>query len=193
MEEIPRATQQSLNGVDQVASIVKAMKQFAHPEQDNLAIVDINAALQQTALVARNEWKYVADLDLDLDPEKPTVEGYPGPLNQVFLNIIVNAAQAIEERVGNTGTKGRIAIRTGTDETSALIEISDTGNGMEADRIDRIFDPFFTTKEVGKGTGQGLAIAYDIIANKHGGTIDVASTVGRGTSFTIRLPLRRSS
>lgn len=192
MEEIPQAAQQSLNGVNQVASIVKAMKQFAHPEQDNLAMVDINSALEQTTLVTRNEWKYVADLDLNLEPKKPMVEGYPGPLNQVFLNIIVNAAQAIEEQVGNSGVKGRIAIRTGSDDTSVTIEISDTGNGIEADRIDKIFDPFFTTKEVGKGTGQGLAIAYDIIANKHGGTLDVASTVGQGTSFTIRLPLRRS-
>lgn len=190
MEEIPQAARQSLNGVDQVASIVKAMKQFAHPEQDNLAVVDINSALEQTTIVARNEWKYVADLHLDLDPAKPAIEGYPGPLNQVFLNIIVNAAQAIAERVGNSGAKGLITIRTRIDEPYVTIEVSDTGNGIPADRINKIFDPFFTTKAVGKGTGQGLSIAYSIITNKHNGTIDVASTVGLGSTFTLRLPLR---
>lgn len=189
MEEIPQATQQSLNGVEQVASIVKAMKQFAHPEQDNLAIVDINSAMEQTTIVTRNEWKYVADLDLDLDPAKPMIEGYPGPLNQVFLNIIVNAAQAITERVGNSGTKGRITMRTRADDSYVTIEIADTGNGIPADKIHIIFDPFFTTKEVGKGTGQGLSIVYGIITNKHNGTIHVASTVGQGSTFTIRLPL----
>ena len=188
IEEVPQAIQQSLNGVDQVASIVKAMKQFAHPEQDTLAVIDINSALEQTTIVARNEWKYVADLELDLDPEKPTIEGYPGPLNQVFLNIIVNATQAIAERVGNSGAKGKIAVRTATEKAAVLVEVSDTGNGIPADKINKVFDPFFTTKEVGKGTGQGLSIAYDIITNKHKGTIDVASTVGEGTTFTLRLP-----
>jgi PAS domain S-box-containing protein len=190
MEEIPQAARQSLNGVDQVASIVKAMKQFAHPEHDNLALVDINSALEQTTIVTRNEWKYVAELNLDLDPVKPVIEGYPGPLNQVFLNIIVNAAQAIAEKVGNSGAKGQINIRTRSDDTYVTIEVSDTGNGIPADKIHEIFDPFFTTKEVGKGTGQGLSIAYDIVTNKHKGKIDAVSTVDLGSTFTLHLPVR---
>jgi PAS domain S-box-containing protein len=190
LEEVPHAVKQSLSGVDQVASIVKAMKQFAHPEQENLTEVDINKALEQTALISKNEWKYVADLELDLDPSNPTIDGYPGPLNQVFLNIIVNAAHAIAEQVGNSGAKGQITIHTATDTSSAIILISDTGCGIPAETTQKIFDPFFTTKGVGKGTGQGLSIAYAIITEKHKGAIEVESAVGRGTTFTLRLPLR---
>ena len=188
LEEIPLAVKQSLSGVDQVASIVLAMKQFAHPEQENLAAVDINKALEQTAAVSKNEWKYVADLKMDLDPTKPMINGYPGPLNQVFLNLIVNAAHAIAEQVGDHGTKGQIVISTKANADSVTISVADTGCGIPADVIHKIYDPFFTTKVVGKGTGQGLNIAYTIINEKHKGTITVESEVGEGTTFTIVLP-----
>jgi PAS domain S-box-containing protein len=189
LEEIPHAVSQSLSGVDQVASIVKAMKQFSHPEQENLTEIDINQALEQTVTVSRNEWKYTAELHMDLDPSNPVIDGYPGPLNQVFLNILVNAAHAITEKVGDSGVKGHITIRTGTDSSSVIIAISDTGTGIPTERIHKIFDPFFTTKAVGKGTGQGLNIAYSIVTDKHHGTIEVDSKFGQGTTFTIRLPL----
>ena len=191
LEEIPHATAQSMNGVEQVASIVKAMKQFAHPEQDNLTQVDINAALEQTAVVSRNEWKYNADLRFDLDPASPKVPGYPGPLNQVFLNILVNAAHAIGEQMSGSNEKGRIDVSTRTDEKSVIIEISDNGCGIAPDKIHKVFDPFYTTKEVGKGTGQGLSIVYSIVTEKHKGTIDIVSEVGKGSAFTLRLPLAR--
>ncbi len=188
-EEIPHAVKESLSGVDQVASIVKAMKQFAHPEQDNLTSVDINSALTQTAAISKNEWKYVADLQMDLDSTNPLIDGYPGPLNQVFLNMIINAAHAIQEQIGESGPKGQISIRTTTNTSSVIIAIADTGCGIPADKIQKIFDPFYTTKAVGKGTGQGLSIAYSIVTEKHQGTIEVESKVGWGTTFTIRLPI----
>lgn len=190
-EEIPHAVQESLSGIDQVASIVKAMKQFAHPEQDNLTSVDINSALEQTAAISKNEWKYVAELQLDLDSTNPVIDGYPGPLNQVFLNMIINAAHAIQEQIGEAGPKGRISIRTTSNASAVIVAISDTGCGIPADKIQKIFDPFYTTKAVGKGTGQGLSIAYTIVTDKHKGAIEVASKVGEGTTFTIRLPIHQ--
>jgi PAS domain S-box-containing protein len=189
LEEIPHAVNQSLSGVDQVASIVLAMKQFAHPEQENLTAVDVNKALEQTVAVCKNEWKYVAELKMELDPAGPVIIGYPGPLNQVFLNIIVNAAHAIAEQSGQSGAKGRIVVRTAANADTATISIADTGCGIPADAIQKIYDPFFTTKSVGKGTGQGLSIAYAIVREKHKGTITVESQVGVGTTFTIVLPV----
>lgn len=190
-DEVPHAVKESLSGVEQVASIVKAMKQFAHPEQDSLVSIDINKALQQIAAISKNEWKYVAELVMDLDSSNPVIAGYPGPLNQVFLNIIINAAHAIREQIGESGSKGHITIRTAVSAHSAVITITDTGCGIPSENIQKIFDPFFTTKPVGKGTGQGLGIAYSILTEKHKGTIEVESKVGLGTTFTIRLPLQQ--
>lgn len=190
-DEVPNAVKESLSGVEQVASIVKAMKQFAHPEQENLTSVDLNKALEQTAAISKNEWKYVAELVMELDSSNPIIAGYPGPLNQVFLNIIINAAHAIREQIGESGQKGQIKIQTSASAHSAVISISDTGCGIPAENIQKIFDPFFTTKPVGKGTGQGLGIAYSIVTEKHKGTIEVESKIGLGTTFTIRLPLQQ--
>jgi PAS domain S-box-containing protein len=187
LDEIPHAVKESLSGINQVSSIIKAMKQFAHPEQENLTEVDVNMALEQTALISKNEWKYVADLQMDLDPADPVVSGFPGPLNQVFLNLVVNAAHAIAEGQ-EKGRKGRIDIRTRSDAAGVTVSVADTGCGIPEGNRDKIFDPFFTTKAVGKGTGQGLSIAYSIIREKHHGTIEVESTVGKGTTFTIHLP-----
>ena len=188
-EEIPRALNQSLEGVDRVAKIVRAMKEFSHPAREKTA-TDLNRAIQSTITVASNEWKYVAEMDMDLDANLPSVHCSPAEFNQVVLNIIVNAAHAITDVVGDGGKgKGRIGVRTRAEGDWAVVEISDSGSGMPAHIQQRIFDPFFTTKEVGKGTGQGLAIAHNVIVDKHGGSIKVSSAPGAGTTFTIRLPI----
>lgn len=188
MEETPKACDRALEGVERVATIVLAMKNFSHPGEEKPKAVDINKAIENTVTVARNEWKYVADLTTELDPDLPLVNCYPGGINQVLLNIIVNAAHAIMEN-GTSGEKGAISIVTAGMGDGVEIRIRDTGCGIPRESIAKIFDPFFTTKEVGKGTGQGLAIVHDVIVEKHGGTVDVESEVGVGTTFIIRLPL----
>jgi PAS domain S-box-containing protein len=188
-EEIPRALNQSLEGVDRVAKIVRAMKEFSHPAREKTA-TDLNRAIQSTITVASNEWKYVADIEMDLDANLPAVHCSPAEFNQVVLNIVVNAAHAIGDVVGDGAKgKGKIRVKTRPDGEWAVVEISDSGAGMPPDVQRRIFEPFFTTKEVGKGTGQGLAIAHNVIVEKHGGTIKVSSAPGKGTTFTIRLPI----
>jgi len=189
-DEIPKAIQQSLEGVDRVAKIVLAMKEFAHPAKKEKTPVDINKAVETTVTLARNEWKYVADVVLDLDPSLPPVPALRDDLNQAILNILINAAHAIGDVVGrNAATKGTIAIQTLNQGRWAEIRISDTGTGIPEEVQKRIFDPFFTTKPVGKGTGQGLPIARSIIVDKHGGTLHFETQVGKGTTFVIRLPL----
>ncbi len=188
--EIPKAISQSLEGIERVGNIVRAMKEFSHPGVEEKVLIDINSAIESTVTVSRNEWKYYADMQLHLDPSLPMVPCLPGELNQAILNIVVNAAQAIRDKVDKDGeTKGVIAISTCKSGPWAKIVISDTGIGMSSKIIQRIFDPFFTTKGVGKGTGQGLAITYSAVVDKHGGTIEVASQVGEGSTFTVCLPL----
>ena len=188
-EEIPQALEQSLEGVARVAKIVRAMKEFSHPSQEKTP-VDLNGAIQSTITVASNEWKYVAELNTDLDPQLPLVTCLPGEFNQVILNIIVNAAHAIADVLDEaSGDKGVITVTTRKVDNWAEIRIADTGSGMPEDVKARIFDPFFTTKEVGRGTGQGLSIAYNVVVEKHRGTIEADSKPGQGTCFIIRLPL----
>ena len=187
-QEVPQALSESLAGVEQISVIVKAMKQFAQPEEDNLTTVDINKALEQTIVVSRNEWKYAADMEMRFDPANPVITGYPGPLNQVFLDMIVNASRAIAEKRGEAGEKGRIVISTAGGERGVTVTIADNGGGIARENLDKIFDPFFTTRAVGKGIGQGLNIAHAVITDKHHGTINVESTVGVGTTFTVSLP-----
>ncbi len=188
-QEIPRAISQTLEGVERVATIVRAMKDFSHPDKGEKSNIDINSALQTTLTVARNEIKYVADVKTDFSPELPPVPCYSGQLNQVFLNILVNAAHAIGEVVGPGGGRGLITVKTLLSESDVIVAISDTGAGIKPEIKHRIFDPFFTTKEVGKGTGQGLAIARNVICDKHGGSITVESEIGKGTTFIVRLPV----
>jgi len=185
-EELPEAIVRSQHGIADVARIVLSMKEFSHPSLKEKSPADINAALQNTALIARNEWKHIAELQEDLSDDLPEVFCYPGELNQVFLNMIVNAAHAIEDR--DLAEPGVIGIRSTTKGNSVEIRISDTGVGLSEELRARVFEPFFTTKEVGKGTGQGLAISWDIIVNKHGGTIDIESEPGKGTTFIMTLP-----
>ncbi len=188
--EVPRAFEQALDGVERISKIVRSIKDFAHPGSNNLQATDLNKAIESTITVASNEWKYVAEVVTDYDPTLPPVPCLASEFNQVILNMIVNAAHAISEKLGDGSlSKGEIRISTIYHEDSVEIRISDTGAGMTEDVRKRIFDPFFTTKEVGKGTGQGLAISHRVIVEKHHGTIDVISEPGIGTTFVIRLPL----
>jgi PAS domain S-box-containing protein len=189
-EEIPKALAQSLEGLERVATIVRAMRNFAHPDTGDKVLTDLNQAIESTAVVSRNEWKYVAELVMDLDRNLPPVPCLPGEFNQAVLNLIVNAAHAIADVVGNSGKKGTIRITSPQVGEWAEIRVSDTGTGIPQAIRERIFDPFFTTKPPGKGTGQGLAIARSAIVNKHGGTLTFETEVGRGTTFIIRLPLK---
>jgi signal transduction histidine kinase len=184
--EIPQAFARTLEGVERVTSIVRAMKEFAHPDAQEQSPADINHAIETTLLVARNEYKYHARVETELQ-ELPAVVCNVNELNQVFLNLIVNAAHAIES-AGRDAGSGTIRIRTSAVEESVEILIEDNGCGIPQENLDRIFDPFFTTKEIGKGTGQGLAIARSIVVEKHAGTIAVDSDVGNGTKMTLRLP-----
>ena len=194
LAEIPQALRQSLEGIARVSHIVRAMKDFSHPGTASKTMTDLNRALDSTATVASNEWKYVADLHLDLDSELPLVPCLPADLNQVFLNMIVNAAHAIADVVGDGSQgKGVITVSTRRREDWVEVRVGDTGTGMTEEIKTRIFDPFFTTKPVGRGTGQGLAISHTVIVEKHQGTIHVETAPGRGTTFVIGLPLSEGS
>ena len=188
-DEIPAALSQSMDGITKVSKIVRAMKEFSHPGTKSKTLINLNRAIENTATVCRNEWKYVAELETDFDASLSEVPCYHDEFNQVILNMIINAAHAIGKEPLNEQKKGQIRIVTRKEDGQALVSISDNGSGIPPNIIDKIFDPFFTTKEVGKGTGQGLAIAHDVIVNKHGGTIDVESEPGKGTTFTLRIPL----
>jgi PAS domain S-box-containing protein len=188
--EIPLAIQQSLEGLERVATIVRAMKDFSHPGGEDKVSADLNKAIESTITVARNEWKYVADMVVDFDSNLPDVPCLIGDINQVILNIMVNAAHAIGDLVAaGTLSKGTITIQTRHIQDAVEIRIQDTGGGIPESIRNKIFDPFFTTKEVGRGTGQGLAIAHHVIVEKHGGLISFETEVGRGTTFIIQLPL----
>ena len=190
LNEIPEALAQTQEGIDRVVTIVCAMKEFAHPESRGHARADLNKALLNTLTVARNELKYVADVETDFG-ELPMVVCSVSDLNQVFLNLLVNAAHAIGDTMSQSGGKGKIRIRTESQGDQILITISDNGSGIPESIRDRIFDPFFTTKEVGRGTGQGLAISRAVI-DRHNGSLTFESQVGRGTAFFIRLPVEGS-
>jgi PAS domain S-box-containing protein len=190
VSEVPVAIQHTLEGVERISKIVRAMKDFAHPGREEKAPADLNQIIDSTVTVARNEWKYVADMQTDFDRSLPLVLCHPAEIGQVILNLVINAAHAIEDVVQQgRAAKGGITIATRRRDGWAEIRISDTGGGIPENIRHRIFDPFFTTKEIGRGTGQGLAICYPVIVGKHGGRITFDSEVGRGTTFTIGLPL----
>lgn len=189
-DEIPDAIAQSRDGIQRVSSIVRAMKEFSHPAGREKKPVDLNRLIETTITVARNEWKYVADVETDLAENLPLVPCLTDEMNQVLLNLLVNAAHAVAEKtVGTGGGKGTISFTTRLAADMVEIRISDTGTGIAPEIREKIFDPFFTTKEVGKGTGQGLAISLDVIVNKHGGSLSVESVPGEGATFIIRLPV----
>jgi PAS domain S-box-containing protein len=193
-DEIPQAITQSLEGIERVANIVRAMKEFSHPGGDNKIPIDINKAIENTITIARNEWKYVSDVELDLDESGPYINGYPADLNQALLNLVTNAAHAIGEKLGEDSTeKGKITISTHKNNERVEIRINDTGTGIPEEIRDRVFEPFFTTKPVGKGTGQGLMITYDVVVNKHSGKLTFDSEVGVGTTFILEFPMGEES
>jgi PAS domain S-box-containing protein len=188
VENLPKAIERSLEGLERVATIVRSMKEFAHPDQKEMTAVDLNQGIQSTLIMARNEYKYVADVEVDLG-DIPRVVCHGGEVNQVVLNILVNAAHAIGDVVAGSDRRGRISVSTRKAGDSVEIRIADTGGGIPKDVRERVFDPFFTTKEVGKGTGQGLAIARNVVIEKHGGELSFETQEGVGTTFAIRLPI----
>ncbi len=190
-EELPRAISQSREGVQRVSSIVLAMKEFSHPSSREKVAQDLNHLIETTVTVAGSEWKYVADMDMNLDPDLPLIPLLADEMGQVILNVLVNAAQAISEKIGTDpdGEKGIITISTTKVNDTVQLRIHDTGNGIPEQARERIFDPFYTTKEVGKGTGQGLAISHGVVTEKHGGSINFTTETGAGTEFVITLPL----
>lgn len=190
LDEVPVAVSQSLEGAHRVRDIVQAMKEFSHPGRGKVTQEDINKAIRNTVTVARNEWKYVSELITDLENEVLMVPVDMGPFKQTILNLIVNAAHTIADRIRNTHMeKGTITICSKLKSDHVLISVQDTGMGMSKEVSTRVFDPFFTTKEVGKGTGQGLSMAYDIIVRKHKGKLYFDTMPGEGTTFYLELPL----
>ena len=191
-EDIPNALNESIHGLEQVIQIVKSMRDFSHSGQQEKKLFDINKAIQDTVTISRNVWKYHSDIKLELEDDLPPVYGFGDEINQVLLNIIVNAAHAITEKIVSLGIeeKGLITIRTLNKGDMVEIQIQDTGSGIPKSIRDKIFDPFFTTKEVGKGTGQGLYLSYNII-RKHNGRIYFESEEGKGTVFYIQLPVAK--
>ena len=186
-EEAPRAVSQSLEGTRRVATIVCAMKEFSHPDRADKALADLNEVIASTITIARNEWKYVAEVETDFDPALPPVLCYRGDVSQVVLNLLVNAAHAIRDR--GSQERGRITVRTLGRDASAEISIADTGVGIPEEIRSRVFEPFFTTREVGSGTGQGLALAYTVVVKKHQGRIWFETEIGKGTTFFVLLPI----
>jgi len=190
LAEAPLAIEQSLEGIGRVVKIVRAMKDFSHPNVEEKAPTDLNNCLESTITICRNEWKYVAELTAELAEDLPDVVCSPGELNQVFLNLIVNAAQAIREKLGpSPPEKGAIRVITRRVGGTVEVRVADTGCGIPESIRSQVFNPFFTTKQVGTGTGQGLSIAHTMVADSHGGTIDFETVEGEGTTFIIRLPL----
>jgi len=190
IKQLPRALAQSREGLERIASIVHAMKEFSHPSGTEKKPVNLREAIETTIAVARNEWKYVADVELDIASDLPLVPALRNEFNQVILNLIVNAAHAIGDVTGGGSQgKGKIHIEGRRLDEHVQIRISDTGAGIPESVRAKVFEPFFTTKGVGKGTGQGLAIAYSVIVDKHQGSIGFETNVGQGTTFVICLPI----
>jgi signal transduction histidine kinase len=189
MERVPGAFDRAEEGITRVGAIVGAMREFGHPPTTEKGPVQLNDALRNTLVVAMNEYKYVSDVETDLGNLPPVICN-GGDINQVFLNLIVNAAHSIQER---GPARGAIHIRTAVDGDDVVVSIADTGCGIPDDVAARIFDPFFTTKEVGRGTGQGLAITRALVVDRHGGTITFDTELGRGTTFHVRLPIGRDA
>ena len=190
-EELPLAMKQTLEGAERVATIVRGLKDFAHPGDDSTEYVDLNRAISSSVVVSTSEWKQYAKVEFTADDDLPMIQGSSGQIHQALLIIIVNAAQAIAEQ--ERSDLGTISISTSYDDEAVTIRIADDGPGMPDHVKERIFDPFFTTKEVGKGSGQGLGIAHAAIVGRCGGSLDVDTTQGEGTTFVIELPRETES
>ncbi|HYR42100.1 MAG TPA: response regulator [Terriglobia bacterium] len=189
IKELPFAIDQSLEGVHRVSKIVRGMRDFARPATNVKSPTDINRAIESTITVSTTEWKNVAEIETVLETSLPPVKCLPGEIHQVLLSIIVNAADAIADQMTVTRKKGTIRITTSTIEDCVEIRVSDTGTGIQLEHRSKIFEPFFTTKDVGKGTGQGLALAHTVIVQQHGGKIWFETETGKGTTFVVQLPI----
>lgn len=189
MDETPIALSQSMFGLEQVTSIVSAIREFSHPGVEKHDLIDINAIVKTAVSVCRNNYKYVADITCSYSDEIPRIIGNSGELHQLILNLIGNAAHAIEERFASLG--GSISIETSMSADWVEVAVIDNGSGMDEATIKRAFDPFFTTKAPGQGTGQGLAIAYNIVHVKHRGKIKIASKINEGTTIKVQMPLTK--
>jgi two-component system NtrC family sensor kinase len=185
--ELPPALDRVVDGLGRIAEIVRSMKEFSHVDHREMSQVDLNRAVNSTLVIARSEYKYVADLETEFG-ELPLITCHGGQINQVILNLVVNAAHAVGDSVRGSAHKGVIKVRTYSEGDYAVISIADTGGGIPEAIQKRIFEPFFTTKEVGRGTGQGLSIASNVM-KAHGGSLDFKTILGKGSTFFIRLPL----
>jgi PAS domain S-box-containing protein len=190
-EELPPALKRMSEGLGRIAEIVRSLKDFSHADRD-MGPVDLNRAISNTLVVTRSEYAALADIETELTP-LPEVICHGGQINQVLLNLIVNSSDAIADVVGRTGCRGKITVRTRLDGDFAVVEIQDTGGGIPEEIRGRIFDPFFSTKEVGSGTGQGLSVARNVIVKGHKGELDFVTESGVGTTFRMRLPVKRSA
>jgi len=190
LREVPKALEQSLDGVQRVSQIVQAMRDFSHPGSAEKQSADINRAIEAAVTVSRNAWKYVADVKLNLDPNLPLVQCMIGQIQQALLNLLINAAQAIEEKTGkNSLEKGTIYVSTRQAGNAVEIRVEDTGAGIPEEIRNRVFEPFFTTKAVGKGTGQGLALVHTVVVKTHSGSLWIESPPGKGAAFVLQIPL----
>ncbi len=189
-EELPPALSRVAEGLQRISEIVRSMKDFSHADQNEMSAVDLNRSIASTLVIARTEYKDVADLETDYG-ELPPVMCHGGQVNQVVLNLVVNSAHAIADRMKETGQRGRIRVSTRAEGDDVHIAIEDTGGGIPESIRGRIFDPFFTTKEVGRGTGQGLSIVRNVIVKGHNGQLDFDTEMGKGTTFHLRLPVRQ--
>jgi signal transduction histidine kinase len=181
-----------LKGLDKIAKIARAMKEFSHPGSAVMQPMDINRAIELTVTVARSEWRHGADVNTECDPTLPPIPCNAGEFNQVMLNLLINASLAVADAVRQQGNgKGTITLKTKCEGEWAEIQVCDSGAGIPAEIGSRIFKPFFTTKGVGKATGPGLAMVHSIIVKKHGGKVWFDSVAGKGTTFFLRLPLEQ--
>jgi signal transduction histidine kinase len=181
--ELPGALEAIQGGMQRITSIVRAMKELSHPGTGDTQVADINRAIESALEISANSYRCVAELEKQLAP-LPPVTCFIAELGQVFLNLIINAAQAMEGRTG-----GRLLVTSAVDGDHVAITFSDTGGGIPPEIQQRIFDPFFTTKEIGHGTGQGLSIARAIVVDRHAGSLSFTSIAGQGTTFVIRIPI----
>jgi signal transduction histidine kinase len=186
--EVPRALARCLQGTERVAAIVRALKCLAHPDSQNQELADLHAAIDNALIVVASELRYVADVEVELAGSR-TVRCHVGEIQQVLLNLLVNAAHAISAKVGASGARGKIRVSSRDDGGDVVISIADTGSGIPPEIRARIFEPFFTTKPIGQGTGQGLSIARALIVDHHLGELTFESTLGVGTTFQIRIPI----
>jgi len=188
-ENLPPAFDRMADGLGRIATIVGAIKEFSHPSAGAMAPADLNAAIHNTLIVAQSVYKEVAVVETDLGADLPNVTCQADQINQVLLNLVVNASHAMADRHADSGEMGRLTLRSAVRGGQVELAIGDTGGGIPESVRANIFDPFFTTKEVGRGTGQGLAIAHNIVVEEHGGQLEFDTVEGEGTTFFVRLSI----